>query len=201
MKQSDQMNSSPANAVLKQLAADKKKTVMALCLIGVMIFMWAKVFLQDKPKSAKGATDINKMLEQVEKSSPQLSAKISFVKLPIVEGRNEVLRRDFFDANNWRAFGEKRNSSGEVNFSSGQGDEEILKILSKRLKLEAIELGEKPLAFINNKLYGVGETFYISDGENKHECKVILINADAVFIKCGSTEITLKLTDKKKVKN
>ena len=67
------------------------------------------------------------------------------------------------------------------------------------MKLEAIELGEKPLAFINNKLLGIGETFYINDGENKHECKVILINAEAVFIKSGNTEITLKLTDRKKV--
>jgi len=184
MKQNVRGDGKGANRVFSRLAAEKKKSIVALCLIALMGFMWVRVLLRKTPKSAEAAVG----QEEVKSSTSEL--KISFIELPEVAGRNDALTRDFFAADDWQSF----MSGGEVNVVSRDGDEEIIKRVAEKLKLEAIGLGKNPQAFINDKLLSVGDRLLVADGVDTYECEVVGIEEKTVFIKCGEAEITLKLT-------
>jgi hypothetical protein len=192
MKQSVKNNGNGTNRLVSRLAAEKKKTVTALCLIALMVFMWARVIGKKTPAvaAALGAEDV------VSGSNSELN--ISFIELPKVAGRNDVLTRDFFAAGGWKDFirdGEGSNVAGtEVSVVSKDGNEEIVRKVAEKLKLEAIGLDGNPQAFINNKLLSVGDKLLVRDGGNTYECEVMAIEENVVLIKCGDAEITLKVT-------
>jgi len=195
MKQDLKNNSSGVNRLLGRLAAEKKKTVIALSLIGVMVFMWVKVLGNKAPQSVEAAA----IAQEAIKSQSNSELKISFIKMPKVKGRNDVLTRDFFAADGWQDFmrgGEGENAGGieEVSVVSRDVSEEIVIRVAKKLRLEAIGLGKNPQAFINDKLLSVGDKLPIRDGVDMYEFEVIRIEKNRVFMRCGEAEITLKLT-------
>ncbi len=182
MKQNVRSDGKRANRVFSRLAAEKKKSIVALCLIALMGFMWVRVLLRKTPESAEAVV----VDQDMKQSNSQL--KISFIKLPKVAGRNDALTRDFFAADDWQSF----MSGGEVNVN---GDEEIVKrVAEKLLNLEAIRLGENPQAFINDKLLAVGDKLLIVDGADTYEFEVVGIEEKTVFLRCGEEEITKRLT-------
>ena len=178
-------NSGGPNKLFSRLAAEKKKSVMALCLIGVMVFMWARMFRGKTPESARAALTA----EVMAKSESDYGVKMSFIELPKVTGRNDALTRDFFVIDG----GNLNRSAAE--FVLGDGGEEIARRVAEKLKLEAIVVSTSPQAFINDKFLSVGDKLNISDGDNAHECEVIGIEEGKAVIRCGEAEITLKLTD------
>jgi len=184
MKQNVRNDGKGANRLFSRLAAEKKKGVVALCLIALMGFMWVRVLLRKTPESAEAAMG----QEEVKPNTSEL--KISFIELPEVAGRNDALTRDFFAVDDWQSF----MSGGEVSVVSRNGDEEIARRVAKKLKLEAIGLGKNPQAFINDKLLAVGDKLLVADGVDTYECEVVGIEEKTVFIRCGEAEITLKLT-------
>jgi hypothetical protein len=192
MKQGVKNNGNGTNRLVSRLAAEKKKTVTAFCLIALMVFMWARVLSKKTPAiaAALGPEDV------VSGSDSELN--ISFIELPKVAGRNDVLTRDFFAAGGWKDFirdGEGSNVAGtEVSVVSKDGEEEIVRKVAEKLKLEAIGLDGNPQAFINNKLLSVGDKLLVRDGGNTYECEVMAIEENVVLIKCGDAEITLKVT-------
>jgi len=173
---------------MSQFAAQKKKTVTALCLIALMVFMWIKVLGGKTPQGAEAALMAQEANLGASGSNSEL--EISFIELPKVKGRNDVLTRDFFAADGWRDFV----GDGEVNVGSRDGGEEALSRIEGKLKLEAIGLGKNPLAFINGKLLSVGDKLLVGDGVNTYECEVVGIEENTVLIRCGEAEIKLKLT-------
>ena len=84
---------------------------------------------------------------------------------------------------------------------SGDNGEEYIERIAKKLKLNAIGLGENPQAFINDKLLNVGDKLPVRDGTSTYECEVIRIEENIVLIRCGETEIQLKLLQKPAVEN
>lgn len=184
MKQNLKSNGNVANRPSGRLAAEKKKTVIALCLIAVMAFMWLRVLGKRTPKSAEATL----VAQGAAGGQPNSELKISFVELPEVKGRNDVLTRDFFAMD-----GGNLGDAGEVNVLSGYGGGELVRRIAEKLKLEAIRLGENPQAFINDKLLAVGDKLPILDRANTYECEVIGIEENTVSIRCGEAEITLKL--------
>ncbi|MFA5239831.1 MAG: hypothetical protein WC476_09025 [Phycisphaerae bacterium] len=177
MKQNIKSGGDRAGRLLDRLAAEKKKTVVAVFLIAIMAFMWIRVLGRKGPQSANAAIMNPKVIEEM---NPEL--KISFIKLPKVEGRNDVLTKDFFAADGWRDFMSNSDNGSETVKSSG-----------RKLKLEAIVLGENPKAFINDRLLSVGDKLLVGDGADMRECKVTKIEENIVFIECGGTEIKLRL--------
>jgi len=175
----------PANGLFGQLAAEKKKTVCALGLIMVMLFMWAKAFWKKAPQSAEAAP-MNQS-GAVGKAEPQL--KISFIELPKIAGRNDVLTRDFFVIDSAVLGGVR-----EVNVVSKGGNEEVVRQIAEKLKLEAIVTGSVPQAFINDKLLSVGDKLLVGNADQSCECEVAAVEENKVLIKCREAEITLKLT-------
>jgi hypothetical protein len=194
MKQNLKNGGSGGNRIFSRLAAEKKKTVIAVCLITVMVFMWVKVLGRKGPQSANAAV----MAQEVTEGQMNSELKISFMELPKVEGRNDVLTRDFFAVGNWRDFmrGGEGKSGGieEVSVVSRNGGEEIVRRVAEKLKLEAIVLGKNPLAIINDKRLSVGDKLFVRDGTNTYECEVAEIEENMVSIRCGETEVTLRLT-------
>lgn len=193
MKQNLKNSANGTNWLVGRLAAEKKKTVTALCLIALMVFMWARVLTRKTPETA-AALKQNGLNPDTPETNSQL--KISYIQLPKVAGRNDLLTRDFFAADGWKDFikNEKGVGIDEVNVVSNDGNEEVIRRVAEKLKLEAIGLDENPQAFINNKLLSVGDKFLVRDGVNKYECEVVRIQENVVVIKCREAEITLKLT-------
>lgn len=196
MKQNPKKNGNKDNRILGRLAAEKKKTVIAACLIAVMILMWVRLLGKKGPQSAEAAEAVNTTEVTAVQTSPEL--KVSFIELPKVAGRNDVLTRDFFNVSNWQDFvgGGEVNSGGmkEVSVVPTDGSEETIRLVAARLKLEAIVQGESPRAFINDKLLSVGDKLFVGDGINTYECEVAKIEETKVVIKCGQAEVILRLT-------
>ena len=184
---------SSANRLVSRLAAEKKKTVTALCLIALMIFMWARVIGKKAPVTAEAAQRKENMGQDVLDSNEELN--ISFIELPKIPGRNDVLTRDIFAANGWSNFirNEENPDNKEVGVFSKDGNEEIVRLIAQKLKLEAIGLDGNPQAFINGKLLSVGDKLLVRNGGNKYECEVVEIAENVVVIKCGEAEIRLKV--------
>jgi len=189
MKKNTVENGNGANRFFEQLTADKKKAVVAVGLISVMVFMWAKVLGGTEPKAAKATPKVQ--TADIEQRDSEL--KITFVELPKVKGRNDVLARDFFAVGSWKDF--TAEGSGEVNIVSKDGIEEVVIEAAEKLKLEAIVFGANPQAFINDKLMAVGDRLNVIEGVNKYEFEVTGIEEKAVRVRCGEVEIVLKLSE------
>jgi ADP-ribose pyrophosphatase YjhB (NUDIX family) len=193
MKQNLKNNGSRGNRIAGRLAAEKKKTVIAVCLIAVMILMWVRLLVKKGPQNAVASETAEETAVQ---TNPEL--KISFIELPKVTGRNDALTKDFFTVSNWQDFaaGREGNSGGikEVSVVPRDGSEETISRVAGKLRLEAIVEGENPRAFINDKLLSVGDKLFIGDGINTYECEVVKIEETKVVIRCGQAEVTLRLT-------
>ncbi len=183
-----------ANRLVGRLAAEKKKTVTALCLIALMIFMWVRVLGKKTPVTAAASQRQENVDQDVLGSNVEL--KISFIELPKVPGRNDVLTRDFFAADGWRNFLRNVKNPDNTEVIVKGGNEEFVKWAAENLKLEAIAIGSdgNPQAFINGKLLSVGDKLLVRDGGNTYECEVVGIEENVVVIKCAEGEISLELT-------
>lgn len=195
MRQGPTSSGNKLNSLLGYVVAERKKAMVATCLVGLMALMWIRVLTKGEPKAAQ-ARPVGGQGQSDNRTSLQLN--VSFVELPRVKGRHDVITRDFFAPESWWKAVESRNghsSSGsdDVNVVSAQGDQEIITLVSARLKLEAIASGHHPRAFINGKLLAVGDRLPIKEGTRTFECEVIQIEQNAVVIRCGQAQMTLKL--------
>jgi hypothetical protein len=160
----------------------------------VMAFMWIRVLTKKTPQGAEAAP----VTEQSSTENPANEKyRVSFVELPKVAGRNDVIVRDFFASDGWRHFvdrqGQKPDGIEEVSVISTNGNEEVIKRVAKKLRLEATMLGTDPIACVNGQVMHIGETMLITDGTDTYKCEVVKIEDNTVVIKCGEAEITLKL--------
>ncbi len=192
MKRNTKETANGANKIIGRLASEKKKSMMALALVAVMVFMWAKVFFKSQPNAAQAVFTTEEL-----KGRSKSNLDILFTELPDVSGRNDVINRDFFNSHGWQDFidveGEKLVDIEEMNLDSDVSEAFAIRI-GEKLKLEAIGMGDNPQAFINDKLLSVGDKLLVRDNGVPYECEVAGIEENRVFVKCGEIEITLKLT-------
>ena len=193
MTQNARNNNTGARKVFERLAEEKKKSVTALCLIAIMAVMWIRVFTKT-PEGAEAAPGTD---QSGTEDAPREEYKVSFVELPKVAGRNNVIVRDFFASNGWQRFvdgqGRKQGDIEEVSIVSKNGNEEVIRRVAEKLKLEATIVGGVPRALIKGEPRNVGDKIPISDGANTYECEVIEIRDNAVVIKCREAEIRLSI--------
>jgi hypothetical protein len=187
--------SNSGNRLFNRFVVEKKKTVLALCLITLMAFMWIRVLTKGAPEAAEAGLTAEQMVAE-RQSEPEL--KISFINLPQIAGRNNEISKDFFTSDGWKGFVDKEEHKsvgvGEVNIVSTNSDQEVIKKVAEKLKLEAIVSGDNPLAFLNNEVLRVGDKVLVSDGTDKYECEVVEITENTVVMRCREAEITLKMT-------
>jgi len=193
MRQNAGNNSRSGNRFFNHLAAEKKKAVLALCLIALMAFMWIKMLTKTSPQAAD-AELIAGLMKMETQSEPEL--KISFIELPRIAGRNDVIARDFFASNGWQGFVDGRGpkSVGVEEVDIKNDDQEVIRKVAENLMLEAIVSSEDPLAFINDKVLRAGDKLFVSDGIDRYECEVVEIKGNTVVMKCRESTITLKMT-------
>jgi hypothetical protein len=194
MKQSMKNGGNGTNGLVSRLAAEKKKTVTAVCLVAIMVVMWARMLSKEAPSTAAAAL----REEDVKQDRSDTELNITFIELPKVEGRNDVMKRDFFVVDDWQKFmksGESENKTGVENVSVVSGPKKkTMERIAAKLKIEAIVLDGNPQVFINNILLSVGDKLLVKDGGNTYECEVVCIEENMVLIKCGEAEITKKIT-------
>jgi len=188
------------NGVVARLSAEKKKFTAAILLVGLMVFMWARVLLRSGPEEAKAS--ISAAMGQTQTTTQIPSVEVSFIDLPRVKGRNDRLSRDFFDAKGWKDFdspGKTTNSGTEVTVVSLNKDDQIKRRIAEKLQVQAIWLGDNPQVFINDHALSVGDKFVLKEGTKSFECEVVSIEERNVVIRCGEARIELKLlqTDEK----
>ncbi len=195
MRRNARNNSLRVNRFINYLAAEKKKTVLASCLILLMIFMWLKMLTRTSPKAAE-AELVAELINEQNQSEQEMN--ISFIELPDVAGRNDLIVRDFFASKGWQDFdGEQgRKSVGveKIDIVSKNDDQEVIQKVADNLKLEAIVSSEVPMAFINDKVLRAGDKLFVSDGIESYECEVVEIKENIVVIKFRESKFTLKLT-------
>ncbi len=183
-----------AGRIISYLAADRKKAVFAVCLGLVIIFMWMRVLLKKGPVSSQAAQPVASATDQKQGKKP--SSKVTFVDLPVVPGRHDVIERDFFNSQNWEDFINRKNSPNdvsEVNVISGQANPQEIKKVAEKLKLEAVWMGNKPQAYINNKLLKTADKVLISDGGKTYEFEVVLIGENEVVVSCEGADVILTI--------
>jgi len=177
-------------------AAERKKGIAAVCLIGLMAFMWVRVLTKKTPETAE-ATQGPEMSTAMP-SGQNTELQVSFVEMPKVEGRNDVLARDFFDAQGWQEFigdggGENVATIGDMNGVSENTSKELAKRIAKMLRLVAIGVREKPQAFINDQVLSEGDKLQVKDGTNTYEFEIVKIDENTVLMRYEDAEITLGL--------
>ncbi|MHC4362390.1 MAG: hypothetical protein ACYSTZ_06150 [Planctomycetota bacterium] len=187
-------NNTGVSKILNRLAEDKKKSVTALCLISVMAVMWIRVVTRKTPDGAEAAPVTDQTNTE---DVPREEYRVSFVELPKVAGRNDVIGRDFFASNGWRHFVDrqrrKRGGIEKVSIVSTNGNEEVIGRIAEKLNLEATIVGGTPRAFMNGQVLKIGRKLSINDGADPYECEVIDIKDNAVVIKCREAEIRLSI--------
>ncbi len=172
-----------ANTKTKRIArhamAEKKKAVVACTLLVLMGLMWVKVLSNNNPASAKAQTSGDDQ-SQITKNT----VKVTRVELPFIDGRHDVLKRDFFSFE--RDF---RSSDVEVN-ESVHFDGIDPRVVEK-IRLDAIELGQTPQAFINDELVGLGAKLPVRDGDRTFVFEVVSIESNKVILMCDGFEVSL----------
>ncbi len=182
--------------ILDSFVQNKTKSMVAFGLIAIMIFMWIRVIAKKGPKSASA------MVTTTQSGKPQSSQPpITYVELPFVEGRHDVLERNLFTSTNWKRFNPTdAGDTPTVNMNT-HGDRDIAKRLGRLIKLEAIDMNQQRQAFINNKLVPIGGQFVVKDGQDEFECEVVEIDTNYVKLRCEQTEIELRITQKNVVED
>ena len=174
-------SSAGSRGLLAQLRARKKKPLFAIALLVIMAIMWLRVFGAKGPEAANADQPA-----ETEAANGKIEIEITYVDLPKIPGRNDCISRDFF------ALDSSLGNRTEVDVVQGDGTNSIVRTLTKQIRLEAIDLGEKKV-FINDRLYGVGDRMLIKDDSDEYDCEIVSIEENTVSIRCHETEIKLKL--------
>jgi len=185
------------NAFLGKVAGEKKKAGIALCLIAIMAVMWVRVLSRKGPESSEASPEI----EVAEVNSDLDSViNVTYVDLPEVSGRTDMISRDFFATAGWEDYWSNDGAGTVLDVQDVSGAQtkrtkQIVDIMRAHVQLEVIDIGQKHQAFINGKLMSKGDKLVISDGNEMYECEVVEIEKNAVLIRCKDAEIVLKLIE------
>ena len=192
---------SSVKALGGRLKADRKKVIIAVILVCVMVIMWVRVFTKSGPGpvSAAEVSSAGTAGNLTASASDRQGSNVTFTRLPVIKGRNDVLARDFFAVSTWQEFvrGGRENSgrAGTADRLTDDGKKLSSQDIKSRLTLEAIELGDVPRIFVNDRFVGVGDKFFADDGVESIECEVVQIRENKAVIRCGETEVILELSD------
>jgi hypothetical protein len=177
--------------LLNQFAAQKKKSFIAIALVGLMVFMWVKVLADKGPRSASAVTQQQNQRDIGKQSK---SIELKYIELPQIHGRHDTLVHDFF-----RMEGDSWGVKEEVSLVSDGGNRQKVMELAEKLSLEAISMGLVPEAFINDKLVKAGEEVVVNDGSSIFEFEILKIEENVVFVKYDEVEFELKLKQQNEI--
>ena len=178
-------NVNSVSDIMSRVSVEKNKIIIAAVLITIMLFMWLRVFIKDKSTVQKASAGVTQNVQQ----GVQEPLEVSYISLPVVSGRNDVLTRDVFS--NQSSFG---GSSGFNNASEDDLNDAWIRRIAKEMKIEAVIMGRNRQAFINNKFVSVGSTIHVESDDRIYEFAVTEIYEDRVVVKWKAMEITLRMS-------
>lgn len=177
-------------------ATDKKRVVMAMCLVGIMLFMWGRLLMKKGPEEASAATSPE---DKTTREQENADINVTFVPLPHVPGRHDVINRNFFASAGWRGFGKETEVQNDKNSEdvevAKEKREEIVAGIQAALKLHAVvQVGPRPQASIGgNHEVVVGDVLTVDVGSETYECEVAAIEEGQVHLRCGNLKVLLKV--------
>jgi hypothetical protein len=171
-----------------------RKTAVACALVSIMLFMWVRVLIGQRPAAVEAAPP-PKQAETAPGAGP---VKVTLVELPKTPGRHDAIARDFFAAPDGsfarrNAAGRNTGTEKEVPVASTSNAQEVIRRVAQMLKLEAVLWSESPRAFLNDQLLRVGDKLTVKDGTQVFEFEVLQIYVDSVLVECRGIQLTLKL--------
>jgi hypothetical protein len=163
-----------------------------------MSFMWIKLLTgKGEPTAAMAAADAGQMT-----SSSTGETTAIYKEPPFVAGRNDTLASDFFSPGSWQAFLTKSSSGQLETVAAGQiqtADDirkKTIRKIADGLKLQIVEIGTEPQAFVSDTLVKEGRTLTIVAGETSFEFKVLRVTHKSVELECEGSTFEIKLREK-----
>lgn len=187
--------------LLRKLPVPKGKIIVAVVLVTIMGAMWVRLMLRNKGTgpSVAGAAVVSE--GSATAGDGEIVERISYVELPVVEGRNDVLTRDIFTTTNWGVF---KPVEGVV-ISKGGGDPDIgrrtitaddITKLESLIKLDGIIASDDsavPEAFIDSKLVSIGSKVAVEYNNRLLELVVTEIHKSRVVLRWEKFMLNVKM--------
>jgi hypothetical protein len=178
-------NSQKRNAAIAAMKArkQKKNVYIAIGLIVVMAVLWIRLIAKKNiPEQAVAVVTDPAVLNSATKVH-----SIVFYELPVVVGRNDVLTKDIFSSNGWKELKAANPGADEANSPYISAD--ITQAVDA-LELSAIITGNRPQAFIGDKLVANNESFDFIFKDKKYTFRISEINDLQVKLDyCGRTVV------------
>ncbi len=185
-------------ALLRGLPVSKSKLIIAGVLITIMGIMWMRLLLFNKsPDTAAGGTPPEPVGTQAGNDTAEPAPELTYIDLPVVPGRHDVLGNNIFRPGTWRAFrtvDDTKNTAAEP-YGSALTAEDIRNITAS-ITLDGIiaEQGTRmPEAFVNGKLVSIGSKVAVEYNKRSVELTVTEINRSKVVLRVGEQVINVML--------
>lgn len=198
MQQNTNTNNGLSGRIASLAAVERRKVVIAFCLIAVMAFMWIRLLTgKGEPAAASAATPGNALLQDKGKS---IETGVVYCAPPFIEGRNDILTTDCFTASNWSAFFSKDDVERPEYTGSRSPDhttrEQAIKRIAENLRLQITEMGSEPKAFISDMFVKEGGTLNIAAADGEVIFQVIRITRQVVTLECEGMTFEIRLKDR-----
>jgi len=168
----------------------KSKLIVAAVLVAIMAFMWLRLLFFNKPSGASAAAVPAAVKTQQPVDEKEAVPELTYIQLPVVPGRHDVLTADVFRPRNGRFFTTPDTASGDDNPVDRDGfptAEDIPKI-EALITLDGIIAGGDRTgreAFINGRLVSVGSTVTVEYNKRTVELTVTEIHRNKVVLRVG----------------
>jgi hypothetical protein len=178
------------------------KIVLAVVLIGVMGFLWIRVFVRHgKPATAAARPAATQAATPAKGPQKAPAIRLSYVPLQVVPGRQDVLTRDLFAEPDSAVFPWQKSQiptepSKEESVNVDPWDKEI-RPLAEKLSVDAIGTDPKGTAqaFIQDRFLVAGDRLPIQKGDRTYELTVTLIQSNSVTLEWQGHELKLKMSE------
>ena len=173
------------------------KTIIAVVLVGMMLVLWGRVLMRSKIGPA--AANADTLTGPVEAGQAKSSVKIRTVALPVLEGRNDRIAADVFNAGARlqtlnRNANQSQPKTGDKNLSAARRVED----LTKAVVLEAVIVnsqGRPEKASINGVVVSEGSSITVAADKEQVVLKVTKIESKQVELTWGEYRIISKMPD------
>jgi|GEM_PF-2988967 len=201
MQQDPENSSALGSRLTSYVAVERKKVIVAACLVTIMAIMWVRLLTGKGQPAAASAASAGAALRQLDEKALQVS--VVYKEPPFIEGRNDALTGDCFSPGDWRAFLSK-DSVGPQELVADYGQQsadqnvrnQMIRKIAEGLKLQIMEMGAEPQAFISDTLVKEGGKLTIAVGEASVEFQVLRITRSMVQLQCEGMQFEIKLNDR-----
>ena len=201
----------PAGGGLQNMSP---KTMAAVVLMTVMGLLLGRVLRKGDggPASANAATtqqNAEAMAADAAVQSEPAFVRIERVQLPVLSGRNDMITKNPFSTDHWKAFAFHEVPEPEekevavvkpvvVENTEAKRHQANMKKIAGRLTLEGVirDVNDVPFqAFVDGKILSVGSVLTVKEGPDKYELALISIEEQEILMIWNDLTVKLKLTE------